>query len=178
MAWTPAMGARAAVTRLGQDEAVDQLCEMLRGDVLETDLLRSPWPALLLDIGNVDAVWVTSGAPGGRGHWPRAWAARALSYVGDTSAVPSLVSGTRDEHWRVRTNSVAALGRIGEVMAEPAVTRASRDLHPRVRGAAATALGRIAGPAAPAALTLLADDDDPVVAGKARQGLEQLARVD
>jgi HEAT repeat protein len=172
--WTPAIGARAAVARLGEKEALRQLCELLSGDVSTVEIVDDPWYELIADIAGSPAAWVQESDR--RIYWPRAWAARALCYVVDVSATAPLVDATRDDHWRVRMNSVRALGIIGDAGTEMAVIAASRDANPRVRAAAATALGSLGGDEAYDLLTGLVADPDARVIARAEVALERLAR--
>ena len=90
-------------------------------------------------------------------YWPRAWAARAMAYVGDDSVGSSLIGAISDEHWRVRMNAISASGRLGLSQAQPEVIAALDDEHHRVRAAAVVALGRIGDDAAMAAISGFVD---------------------
>lgn len=172
MTWTPEKGARTAAARLGKVIAISQLSEMLIGIVPADDVSYPPWRSLIRDVAGVDADWVTGSAA--REYWPRAWAARALAYVGDASAIDALTTGARDDHWRVRMNSVRALGVIGSSSSVPAILPGADDPHPRVREAAARALGRTGDGVALTTLGRLAADEDPMVAATASRALERL----
>jgi hypothetical protein len=83
--WTPAIGARAAAARLGEEVAIRQLCALMTGDVSTAEVPDAPWNELILDIAGTSAEWVRESDR--HNYWPRAWAARALCYVGDLSVV-------------------------------------------------------------------------------------------
>jgi HEAT repeat protein len=163
-----------AVERLGEDEAIPLLCSLLAGEVAAPELEVEPWRGLLRDIAGIDTGWVQS--TDRHEYWPRAWAGRALCYVGDQRATPALIAGTGDEHWRVRMNAVRALGIVGGDGAAEAVMAASHDGHPRVRSAAATSCGSIGDDRAFDVLATLLDDPDSRVVARADASLERLSR--
>jgi HEAT repeat protein len=163
-----------AMERLGQDEAITLLCSLLAGEVATPELEVEPWHGLLRDIAGIDTGWVLSSDR--HEYWPRAWASRALCYIGDQRATPALIAATGDEHWRVRMNAVRALGIVGGDGAADAVMAASHNAHPRVRSAAATSCGSIGGDRAFGVLAALLDDPDSRVAARADASLERLAR--
>jgi HEAT repeat protein len=163
-----------AMERLGEEEAISLLCSLMAGDVAMAELEVEPWRGLLGDIAGIDTGWVRSSDR--HEYWPRAWASRALCYVGDQRATTALIAATGDEHWRVRMNAVRALGIIGGDGAADAVMAASHDAHPRVRSAAATACGSIGGYRAFDVLATLLDDPDRRVVARADASLERLAR--
>jgi hypothetical protein len=165
-----------AVEHLGEDEAIFLLCSLLAGEVAMPELEVEPWRGLLRDIAGIDTGWVQSSDR--QEYWPRAWASRALCYIGDQRATPALVAATGDEHWRVRMNAVRALGVIGGEGAADAVIAASHDAHPRVRSAAATSCGSIGDDRAFDVLATLLDDADSRVVARADASLERLARSD
>ena len=146
----------------------------MTGDVSTAEITDAPWNELIGDIAGTPATWVQESDR--HTYWPRAWAARALCYVGDMSAVVALVDATRDEHWRVRMNAVRALGVIGDAGAETEIITAARDPNPRVRAAAATALGSVGGDEAHDVLNTLRADSDRRVTARAEVALERLIR--
>ena len=75
-------------------------------------------------------------------YWSRAWAARALAYLGDDGAADWLVKGLEDEHWRVMITAVEMLGRLYTEGYEEALSKCLSEPHPRVRDAATVALRR------------------------------------
>lgn len=170
--WTPALGAHRAADRLGDDEAIRQLCAVLVGKVAGADLCREPWRYLLRDIADVDPEWVIESEA--RSYWPRAWAGRALWYVGDDSAVHELSQAVEDRHWRVRMNSVRALGRVRDLRGEETLVRARQDEHHRVRSAVATALGSLGGETSFSTLRGLMSDPSREVRVRAEAALERL----
>jgi HEAT repeat protein len=163
-----------AIERLGEDEAISLLCSVVAGDVATPELEVEPWRGLLRDIAGIDTGWVQSSDR--HDYWPRAWASRALCYIGDRRATTALIAATGDEHWRVRMNAVRGLGFIGGDGAADAVMAASHDAHPRVRSAAATSFGSMGGDRAFDVLATLLDDPDSRVVARADAALERLSR--
>jgi HEAT repeat protein len=174
MRWSPRVGARQVAERLGEDEAIHLLCLLLAGDVSMPELGDEPWRGLLRDISGVDTGWMYSSDR--HEYWPRAWAGRALCYIGDQRATAALIEATGDAHWRVRMNAVRALGLIGGDGASDAVITASQDAHPRVRSAAATSCGSIGDDRAFDILANLMSDSDGRVVARADAALERLSR--
>lgn len=164
------------MARLGEKEAIRQLCALLTGDISTAEIADDPWNELIVDISGHSAEWVQESDR--HIYWPRAWAARALCYVGDATATAALIDAARDEHWRVRMNAVRALGIIGDTGAQTGVIAGGLDAHPRVRAAAATALGSLGGDDAFHLLTGLVADPDARVIARAEVALERLARSD
>jgi HEAT repeat protein len=80
---------------------------------------------------------------GWREYWWRTWGARGLLYVWSDSAVPAVVDGLADPHWRPAEMclKVAAAHEVAEA-AEGAVLLTGHRL-PRVRAAAVRALGLV-----------------------------------
>lgn len=142
--WSPANGSNTLAHRLGREEALAVLCTLLDGSVAGEELMSGPYPRILADIGDGHATELMEDPTGARlVHWPRAWAARSMAYIGDESVASALISATADEHWRVRMNAISASGRLGLRQAQQAVVTALDDPHHRVRSAALVALGRI-----------------------------------
>jgi hypothetical protein len=73
---------------------------------------------------------------GGQQYWLRVWAARALLYAWDETAVPAVVAALADEAWRVREMAakVAARRLLGEAV--EALAALGDDPVARVRRAA------------------------------------------
>jgi HEAT repeat protein len=139
--WTPRRGARDLVARLGREAALEQLADLLlaRGGPPGPDVGN-----VLEAIGDGHARRLLAGAPGtSLGYWPRAWAARALRYVGGPAQAPALRQALGDAHWRVRMNATGALSATKAREAEGEIAALLRDPHWRVREAAARALGRL-----------------------------------
>jgi hypothetical protein len=159
MPWTPAIGTRRLTDRTGPDQALELLTAILRGEVAGSSLTVQPWSLVLIDIGDGHAQNLLRDPTGKRlAYWPRAWAGRALAYLGDDRARSVLVDALRDEHWRVRMNAVQTLGRLGISDVTSDLVDKLDDEHERVRGAAEVALGRVGGPDAIEALRPLLDD--------------------
>jgi hypothetical protein len=90
-----------------------------------------------------DATFEELRAKGWRDYWWRTWGARGLLYVWSDSAVPAVVRGLADPHWRPAEMclKVAAAREVAEV-AGGAVRLAGHRL-PRVRAAAVRTLGLV-----------------------------------
>jgi HEAT repeat protein len=158
MSWSPANGSNTLVHRLGRVEALAVLCDLLDGSVSGEALMSGPYPRILADIGDGHATALMEDPTGARlVYWPRAWAARAMAYVGDDSVGSALIEAVSDEYWRVRMNAISASGRLGLAEAQPAVIAALDDQHHRVRAAAVVALGRIGDETAMAAISGFVD---------------------
>lgn len=159
MPWTPAIGTRRLTDRTGPDQALELLTAILRGEVAGSSLTVQPWSLVLIDIGDGHAQNLLRDPTGKRlAYWPRAWAGRALAYLGDDRARSVLVDALGDEHCRVRMNAVQTLGRLGISDLTSELIDKLDDEHERVRGAAEVALGRVGGPDAIEALRPLLDD--------------------
>ncbi len=138
---TPKAGARALVDELGEDAAISCLTGLLVGEVGPLELRAEPWPRVLAHLGRGHAARLDLEDPA-LAYWPRAWAARALAYVGDVSTAPWLVRALADDHWRVRMNAVRTIGRLRIAGLESEVAPLLEDPHRRVREAAELALER------------------------------------
>ncbi len=173
--WTPARGAAALVAELGEDEALTCLSRLVAGEVPPSELTRPPWPKVIEHIGvGRELEWDITRPS--LGYWPRAWAARALAYVGDETVTGWLVAALDDDHWRVRMTAAQALGRIGTIGSEAALRAILADPHPRVRGAAVSSLGRTGDATYAPALEPLLDDESDLVRERARVALKRLGR--
>ena len=143
MSWTPELGAFALVARLGENGALGELEALLDGSVSGSDLVSGPTSDTLRDIGDGHAERLMDDQSGCRmAYWPRVWAARGMAYLGDLRAVPTLVDGIADEHWRVRMTCIQTLGRLRAKGVTEHLIEGLDDSHERVRLAAATALAR------------------------------------
>jgi HEAT repeat protein len=144
MGWSPEMGAHTLVGRLGEDRAQEVLVRLLAGEVTPAELVWGVYRSVLLDIGDGHAEQLMEDMSGERlVYWPRAWAARALGYIGTAAVGPSLVAALSDDYWRVRMNAARAIG-AGEIEgATRQLVARLADPHPRVRAAAVLALERV-----------------------------------
>lgn len=113
---------------------------------------------------------------GKEAYWLRVWPLRAMLYAWDPSAVPVVVDGLADEHWRVRemAGKVVALREI-RTAAETVVGLLS-DPTPRVRAVAARAIAVIGEAEHAPPLRALLDDPEAEVRKRAEQALERLSR--
>ncbi len=146
MGWTPAVGARALLERLGDTATTEVLVRLLAGEAASGDLAWTPYRRVLLDIGDGHAERLMSDESGRRlAYWPRVWAARALGYVGDQTSGKPLLSALADVHWRVRMMATQSIGVLGLHGATRGLLERLDDEHPRVRSAAILALERVGG---------------------------------
>lgn len=144
MAWTPEIGTHSLVNRLGEASSVEILVRLLGGSVPMGDLVLAPYRRVLLDIGDGHAERLMADESGRRlVHWPRAWAARALAYVGNKDVGTALLAALGDAHWRVRMTAIQTIGRLGIEGATPQLLGRLDDEHPRVRSATVLALERV-----------------------------------
>ncbi len=112
---TPVERVAAASDRWGDGEVVLRCIRLLgqppgavpKGGELELALVLG---------GLRDRDWFAGGKPPGHRYWARVWAARAMRYVWDDSAAPTVLAALGDEHWRVREMAAKVVGdrEIGE----------------------------------------------------------------
>lgn len=98
----------------------------------------------------------------------------------DTQAVNSLIELTRDEHWRLRSQSAQALGDAKAVHGREALRKLLADENLNVRMLAATALGKLGhGEDVPSLIEVLAanKDGDPYLRHGAIHGLRLLVEA-
>ncbi len=177
MGSNPRLGTTALERRLGEGRALRALSDLLSGTVIGPDLAHAPWRQILLDIGDGHASRLLHDPTGSRlAHWPRAWAARSMAYLGDKRAVLALVSALSDEHWRVRMNSIMSLGRLRVDGVTDSLRRTLLDEHPRVRHAAVVALGRVGDESAMRDLTALLETSDATTARHIERAIGEIDR--
>ena len=134
---TPRQSVEAQCRRRGTKSVVAN-CIVILGDG-EAD------EETLLALAGPHAEAVLQGREGGLdGYWPRVWAMRGLLYAWNDTAVPSVIAGAMDEHWRVREMSAKVVARHQVADAVDAMAELLRDSVPRVRSAAERALARLA----------------------------------
>ncbi|MGP9536646.1 HEAT repeat domain-containing protein [Brachybacterium sp. AOP43-C2-M15] len=176
---SPRDRARAAAQALGARELARWCAEILSGslDLTDQDLHDPRWLA-----GRAWTAWgdPTTWSSRGLDLWPRAWAARTLLHAWDPVAAHAVVTGLRDEAWRVREMcaKITARHELGAAAPECA-RRVGTDEVPRVRGASLRALAAVGEiEHVPAVHAGLRDQDPSVVraAEKALEGME--ARLD
>jgi hypothetical protein len=110
-------------------------------------------------------------------YWVRTWGARGLLYVWHDAAVPAVVTGLDDEHWRpaemcLKVSTKRELGEAGPRAAELAVTGEL----PRVRVQALRTLRAVGDTEHVDVVRGLLDDEEQAVRRQAARSLEQLAR--
>lgn len=150
MSWTPKAGTHDLVEWIGVDEALATLEALLVGRVVGAALVEDYWRLVLWHIGNGHAARLSADSSGVRlAYWPRVWAARSLSYLGDAAAGPKLIEALSDDHWRVRMTAAQTLGRLKVADSLDVLVELLGDQHERVRAAAVTALGRLPRPETP-----------------------------
>ncbi|RCS66193.1 HEAT repeat domain-containing protein [Brachybacterium sp. JB7] len=176
---TPQDRARAAAQALGTQELAHWCAEILTGelDLVDQDLHDPRWIA-----GRAWAAWGDPAGWSSRGldHWPRTWAARTLLHAWDPVAMSAVISGLRDEAWRVREMCAKIAARYEVVSAAPECARcAQSDAVPRVRVAALRALAVVGEiEQVPAVLSAL-HHEDPSVVRAAERAVDQIeARLD
>lgn len=133
---TPRQSVLEEAARTGEGAFVSSCVSLLRGG--------APDGSLLVVLAGPAAEQVLAGKEGGpEGYWPRVWAARALLYVFDESAVPALIEATGQGSWRLREMAAKVLGRwrVGEGL--EALGRLADDPVARVRLAAGRAAAEI-----------------------------------
>jgi HEAT repeat protein len=171
--WTPERGALGLCQAHGQERAQQLLIDLLSTTETPGDEQR----AVLIAISNGHARALLAGLPRTRlEHWPRVWAARALSYIGDDDAATHLLGALHNPHWRVRMMAVQALGKTGDEDAAEHIVGLLKDEYWRVRAAAAVSLGRIAGPDQIQALQRALFDGDERVQDAAGRALVRAGR--
>lgn len=141
--WTPASGTERLVTEFGPEYTLELLTALLTEAVPPAALTVPPFSTVLQHIGNANATtFFADDVLMQHAYRARAWAARALTYLGDENAIPWLIEALDDPHWRVRMNTLQALGRLGAEGYDEVLAKRLEDEHERVRCAAALALGR------------------------------------
>lgn len=175
--WKPDSGTRELVQHFGPEKAFKLLTRLLVGEVSFKELTVTPYLEVIRFISNCDATTYFQGRPGERRcYWSRAWAARALAYLGDDDAADWLLMGLEDEHWRVRMTSAQTLGRLYIEGYEEALTKCLLDSHPRVRAAAAVTLGRTGNEFALTPLQDALGDETEEVRGSADRALAKVEK--
>jgi len=145
---TPGERIRSVVERHGAAALVDWCVRTLAG--ADTDTEAADGISWLEWTGGGPGSYHLQRAISGNpepGYWPRVWAARALLYAWDSAAVPAVVAGLSDQHWRVREMcaKVAARHRLEEAGSTLAELR--DDPVDRVRIAAQRAFMIVGQPA-------------------------------
>ncbi|HYB14653.1 MAG TPA: HEAT repeat domain-containing protein [Streptosporangiaceae bacterium] len=95
---------------------------------------------LVLALGGETAEYVLSGHEGGKGYWPRVWAARGLLHVWDDRATAAIIRAAADEAWRVREMAAKVVARHKVDGALSSMADLQGDRVPRVRSAAGRAI--------------------------------------
>jgi hypothetical protein len=160
---SPADRMTAAVGLYGEKWVAERAMSLLEGG--------NEGDEFLLWVGGRHAQGVLNGAP--PLYWPEVWGARALSYVWDDSAAPSVVRGLRDRAWRVR--EMCAKVALQRGVGTPAVLAPLlTDENARVRAAGARAIAELGGPDNAEALRSMLRDPEKDVRRAAQQSLARL----
>src|ERR1700712_4575761 len=111
-----------AVQLEGETRVAERARALLEGGYEGEDFLRV--------VGGSHAEGILGGAPAL--YWPELWGARALLYVWDDSAAPSVIAALGNQSWRVREMcaKVCAARAIGTPRD---LARLTTDQHARVR---------------------------------------------
>ena len=177
MRWTPASG--AAQLRAEFPDIVDVLCKILIGELSSRALAADPSTLpVLLGIGGNTALTLMKDPTGARlAYWPRAWAARTLAIIGDTSCSSTYVRAASDPAWRVRMQAVRAAGLVTDLMTVDKIAGLlGSDSHRRVREAIALAVGRKGGERCFDHLGALSRDAEVTVRRAAERAIDKLQR--
>lgn len=175
--WTPKIGTRTLVERLGETRARTFLRHLTANRVSVTSMVAPPYAEVIGCIGRCDAsTFLSRGTAEHLAYWPRSWAARSLAHLEDEDASPFLVEAFADPHWRVRMAAARALGQLSADGHDEDLAALVNDPHPRVRAAAAVALGRTGSEFAAQTLRDALDDEDASVQRAADRALAQVER--
>jgi hypothetical protein len=99
---------------------------------------------LILALGGRPARWAAGfDEPPGPAYWLRVWAARALLWVWDDEAGPSILTALSDDAWRVREMATRVVIRHRVRGALPKVKQLRTDPNARVRKAAERAVAQL-----------------------------------
>lgn len=122
----------AECARRGRDAFVDGCVRLVHGEYDDAGLIRALAPR--------SAPKYDDGREHDDVYWFRVWAMRGLLWAWADVAVPAVLTGMADEHWRVREMAakVAARHRVDEAL--DALTERRGDPVPRVRAAAERAV--------------------------------------
>jgi len=134
---TPRKRMASECKRRGTSALVGGCVALLSGHPVDDELIRG--------LGGQPGAGVLDGYSGGRsGYWPRVWAARALLYPWDDSAMSAVIAATGDDAWRVRelAAKVIAHHHLGDAL--QAVAKLRTDPVARVRDAAERAVKVVA----------------------------------
>lgn len=161
---TPRETVDLAVRRWGPAEVVVRCVDLLGGSRQDHDLV-----AILG--GTRTPAWLAKPV---NHYWQRVWGARALLHNWNPAAVPAVVAGLADDHWRVREMcaKVAAAHEIGE--AADALAGCVGEEGRRVRVAALRALSAVGEAEQVAAVRAAALDPDQTVQHEALRTLSAM----
>lgn len=154
---------RTAVAAESESAVADRARSLLDGNYEGEEFLRT--------VGGPHAEGILEGAPAL--YWPELWGARALLYVWNDGAAPSVIAGLGNRAWRVREMCarVCVAHGIGDVAAFVPLTT---DEHDRVRAAGARALGAVGDETARPILDAMLRDSDREVRRAAQQSTKVL----
>lgn len=152
-----------AVEREGAQKVARRAASLLAG--------RYEGEEFLLVVGGTHADGIVHGAPAL--YWPEVWGARALLYVWDAAAAPTVIAGLGNQSWRVREMCarVCAEHAVGTVRD---LVRRTTDENARVRSAAARAIAVVGDETGIQSLEAMLRDPDRDVRRTAQQSIAAL----
>ncbi|WP_233189246.1 HEAT repeat domain-containing protein [Subtercola sp. Z020] len=125
----------------------------------------------LLVVGGSHAEGIVHGAPAL--YWPEVWGARALLYVWDAAAAPTVIAGLGNQSWRVREMCARVCAEHGVGTVKDLVRRTT-DENARVRTAAARAIAVVGDETGIRSLEAMLRDPERDVRRAAQQSLAAL----
>jgi HEAT repeat protein len=156
--------------RYGSSQVTEWCADLITGRIAPDD---PDHPALDMLGGGSYLQRIRSGVS--PDYWVRVWAARALLYVWDDSAVPAVISGLSDQHWRVREMCAKVCRRRDIGAAGDRLAALITDQTPRVRVAALRALAGVGEAEHADAVRAALDDHERTVSSAATDALDQMS---
>lgn len=158
----------AAVEREGAAKVARRAAALLAG--------KYEGEEFLLVVGGTHAEGIVGGAPAL--YWPEVWGARALLYVWDDAAAPTVIAALTNQSWRVREMAARVCATHG-VGTTRDLVKLTTDENARVRAAAARAIAAVGEATSIQSLEAMLRDRDKDVRRAAQQSIEALkARLD
>ncbi|RFA09241.1 hypothetical protein B7R54_08385 [Subtercola boreus] len=152
-----------AVAREGAERVARRATSLLAG--------RYEGEEFLLVVGGTHAEGIVNGAPAL--YWPEVWGARALLYVWDDAATPTVIGALTNQSWRVREMAARVCAAHGVGTARDLV-KLTTDQNPRVRAAAARAIAAVGEAPSIQSLEAMLRDRDKDVRRAAQQSIVTL----